>query len=250
MRSLHVPAVCILAFMAACSGGDHDAFVGKWRRADNREVLEFAADGTLTRVTSLPSRAGSDNRVTWGGSYRLPQPGEIQLTREPDGPVQMSYAMLGDSVYLVGLDGQRIKYYRDTGEKPAVSYHLRTVDGHGVPHVHPQEVHTPTGSTFTEKVAFKGGTLTLDPLTHTFTQALQVELPGWTSNSPETEYRYGSYTLVGDSLTLHYTSDPESPSLSGRLLGDELTHGTFYNSPFEKAPQKYLPGPVLGYVRG
>lgn len=249
MRPLHIPAVCTLVFLAACSGGDADPVVGEWRRADNREVLEFAADGTLTQVTSLPTRAGPDTRITWGGSYRFPEEGKIQFVREPDGPVNMDYTMLGDSMYLEGLDGQRLKYYRDTGEKPAVAFQLRTVDGHAVPYVHLQPIPTPTGSTFSQKVAYKGGTLTLDPLTNTFTQTLQVELPGWVSTAPETEYRHGSYTLVGDSLTLRYTSDPEAPPQSGTLRDDELTYSSFYSSHFRKTPHKYVAGPALGYVR-
>lgn len=249
MRPLRAPAVCILAILTACSGGDPDPIIGKWRRADNREVLEFATDGTLTRVTSLPTRAGPDTRVTSGGSYRLSEEGKIQLVREPDGPVSMGYTMLSDSMYLEGLDGQRLKYYRDTGQMPAVTYQLSTVDGHPVPYVHLQQVPTPTGSTFAEKVAYKGGTMTLDPLTHTFTQTLRIELPGWTSTGPETEYRHGSYTLVGDSLTLRYTGDPESPPLTGTLRGDGLTYGAYYSSPFRNTPQRYLTGPVLGYER-
>ena len=184
---------CLLA-LAACSSAGADEFVGRWKRADNREVLEFAEDGTLTKLASVSADSGRDRQVTVGGTYRVPEEGQLQLTQGPDGPQNMAVQVFGDSMHLTGLDGQRVTYYRDRGDKPSVTYGLSSVDGHPLPHIHRARVPMPSGSSYLMGMEYRAGEIMLDPLTHTFIETLTAVEQGMVRTGGDWTTRLGAPT--------------------------------------------------------
>jgi hypothetical protein len=190
-----------------------------------------------------------DRQISFGGTYALPADDQLQLTVGPDGPANFGYQMLGDSMYLTGLDGAPVKYYRDRGDQPSVTYVLRTVDGQAVPRLHETPIRISPRSTMTEKTEYREGSLVLDPLTRTFVATLTIAQPGWSGGGPHPEKLEGTYTTTGDSLTLRVASPAGAPPLPGRMEGETLAHRAYVHIPRAPDGQEFRPGPVLGYVR-
>lgn len=236
MQLIRALAIMLMPLLMSCAGDRREAIVGKWKRADNREVIEFAEDGTLTRLSTIQNQ-----KVTSGGSYTFPNEDKIQLVGQFGGPATFGYEMLGDSMYLTHLDGKRTKYYRDRGDRPSINYVLRTVNGQAVPNTIPLPG-LDRRATYTE------GSLTLDLLTHTFELKHTVGLSG-ALGGPTPRIFTGTYIQKGDSLSLHPDTPPDSPPLPGSIQGETLTHETYISTVAPRDGQKYIPGPVLGYVR-
>ena len=237
---------CLLT-LTACSSTSADEFVGRWKRADNREVLEFAEDGTLTKLASVSAGSGRDRQVTVGGTYRVPEEGQLQLTQGPDGPQNMVVQVFGDSMHLTGLDGQRVTYYRDRGDKPSVPYRLSSVDGHPLPHVHQARVPVPSGSSYLMSMEYREGEITLDPLTHTFVETLTAVEQGMVRAGGDwTTTARGRYTQEGNSVTLDFEGSDRQPA-KATIRGEVLSYRTMIENPVARE-QQFMEGPQLQFT--
>lgn len=232
------------ATVVACSGGEEDAIVGKWKRSDNEQVMEFTKDGTLTEVAL--SRDPFMPSMSVGGTYRLTDEGRLEIEQPFSGPITYGYEMMGDSLRLVGLSGGSSMYYRDTGDKPPVTYQLRTMDDRAVPFIEVRP--SPVFSTGEDTTTYEGGTLTLDPLTHTYSRELTAPVSGgrYRMALSKSSRSSGTYTLDGETLTLRDENNLSQPPLTGTLRGDRLTH---VSHEYDGSTEQYTPGSVMGYVK-
>ncbi|HEX7241312.1 MAG TPA: hypothetical protein VF263_13640 [Longimicrobiaceae bacterium] len=238
----------LITAMFACADAERDTVVGKWKRSDNQEVLDFAEDGTVSRVATIRRMKGPDAHVTTGGTYTFPSEDKIQVAQELVGPITYSYQMFGDSMRWVGPDGRRVTYYRDNGEKPSVTYRLKTVDGHPLPYLAEHQLPISAARSILEKTEYHEGQLILDPLTHTFSLA-QATARGSRLLGPRQTFRaYGTYLQRGDSLTLRYEAPSDAPPMAGSIYDSSLTLQTHVHNPLAPEGQKYLPGPTMAYV--
>lgn len=248
MLVYRITAAALVAAIVACGNAEHDSVVGKWKRSDNQEILEFAEDGTVARVATLRRMRGPDAHVTTGATYKFPSEGKIQVAQELVGPVTYAYQMFGDSMRWLGPDGKTLTYYRDNGEKPSVTYRLKTVDGHPVPYLMEDQLPISATRSIPQKTEYHDGHLILDPLTHTFSLT-QTTARGSRLLNPQQTYRfYGTYREEGDSLTLRYERPADAPPMAGSIHGANLTHQTYVEYPLAPEGQNYRPGPMMGYV--
>ncbi|HEX8271538.1 MAG TPA: hypothetical protein VF615_02735 [Longimicrobiaceae bacterium] len=247
MQFLRMSAVVLAAVLAACSREESSAIEGQWKRADNRVVLEFAEDGTVTRLATIPSMSGSDSKVTIGGTYSFPAEGKIQLTQGPDGPQNFDLRMFQDSMHLTQVGGQRETYFRDRGDKPSVTYALSAVDGQPLPRVVQAQVLVRPGFSRTMSLEYQGGEITLDPLTRTFVQTLTAVEQGMVrSGGSWTTTLSGSYSQQGETVTLRY-EDARIPPAEGTIKGERLSYPTSIEAPTSQPT--FVPGPVVEFMK-
>ena len=211
----------ILTLLAAC-GSEQDALVGRWRAANGPDV-QFFADGTVN--------IGRDSPL--GARYRVTEEG-LRIEQDGVGPVVVPLEMMGDSFAVDGkgvLGRGRLTFFRDTGDhSPATHALVGAPAGRGSCR---ETRRFFSGSSKTEEVAleaaFQGGELVLDPLTHSFTQTVQLELrEGKGPNgqmlraqNPSGRFR-GRYEEAGGEITLRYQESSSLTEVTGRREGGRI----------------------------
>jgi hypothetical protein len=232
---------------AACAGGGSDAaIVGKWKRADNLEITEFRGDGAFTRVATLRSPRGTEQKVTFGGNYKLPEDSTVQI-EEGMGPTTYVLEMLGDSMFWRAPDGRRTKYYRDMGKQPSLTYRLRTVNGQALPYVYEREA--APGSRIPEKTEYRDGVLVLDPLTHRFTLTETRADGNWNVGPVGTMRIYGAYAENGDSLGFRIDQREDTPLILASRKSDTVDLQVRTEYPLLPAAERFRPGPALRFTK-
>lgn len=210
-----------LVLLTAC-GGEQDALVGRWRAA-NGPNLEFFADGTVN--------IGRD--TLRGARYQMTDEG-LQIEQDLIGPVVVPLEMMGDSFAVEGkriLGSGRLVFFRDPGDQPPVAHALA---GSPVGRGSCRETRRFFGGGSRAEVvaveaAFQGGELVLDPLTHGFTQTVQMELrdakgPGGQmirAQQPSGRY-HGRYEEAGGQITLRYQDAGKLTEVTGRREGERV----------------------------
>lgn len=247
MQFARMSVIALAVALAACSRGESSEIAGKWKRADNRVVLEFAEDGTVTRLATIPSVSGSDSKVTMAGPTASRRRASSQLTQGADGPQNFAVRMFQDSMHLTQVGGQRETYFRDRGDKQSVTYTLAAVDGKPVPHVFRAQVPVRPGYSRTMSIEYQAGEITLDPVTHTFIQTLAAveqgmvrSAGGWTTTLR------GSYSQQGEAVALRY-EDAKIPPAEGRITGERLSYPTSMEAPTSQPA--FVPGPVVEFTK-
>jgi hypothetical protein len=211
-----------LALLCGC-GSEQDALVGRWRAADGPN-LEFFADGTVN--------IGGDRPV--GARYQITDEG-LQIQQDLVGPVVVPMGMMGDSFTVEGkgvLGRGRLTFFRDTGGQ-APTHH--TLAGEPAGRGSCRETRRLfSGGSKTEQVAleaaFRGGELVLDPLTHSFTQTVAMELReakginGQMVRAQQLSGRYrGRYEEQGGKIMLRYQDAGTLVEVTGQREGERIT---------------------------
>lgn len=205
----------MIGLLAAC-GSEQDALVGRWRTADGPD-LEFFGDGTVNIGRDTPR----------GARYRVTDEG-LRIEQELVGPVVVPLEMMGDSFAVEGkgvLGRGRLTFFRDAGRHSPAAYALA---GQPVGRGSCRETRRFfSGGSKTEQVAveaaFQGGELVLDPLTHSFTHTVQLELREGKGPSgqmiraqnPSGRYR-GRYEEDSGKITLRYQDSGSLAEVTGR----------------------------------
>lgn len=210
-----------IALLGAC-GSEQDALVGRWRSADGPD-LEFFADGTVNigRETPVGARYG----VTEAG---------LRIEQDLVGPVVVPLEMMGDSFTVDGkgvLGRGRLTFFRDTGDLPALTH---AMVGEPVGRGSCRETRRFfSGGSKAEQVAveavFQAGELVLDPLTHSFTQTVRLELREGTgpngqlirAQSPSGRY-HGRYEEADGTIRLRYQDSGSLTEVKGRREGGRI----------------------------
>lgn len=211
----------ILALLAAC-GSEQDALVGRWRAANGPDV-QFFADGTVNIGRDTPG----------GARYRVTEEG-LRIEQDGLGPVVVPLEMMGDSFTVEGkgvLGRGRLTFFRDKGNlSPSTHALVGAPAGRGSCR---ETRRFFSGGSKTEEVAleaaFQGGELVLDPLTHGFTQTVQLELrEGKGPNgqmlraqNPTGRFR-GRYEEVEGKITLRYLESGSLTEVTGRREGRRI----------------------------
>jgi hypothetical protein len=160
----------------------------------------------------------------------------------------MVVQVFGDSMHLTGLDGQRVTYYRDRGDKPSVTYQLSSVDGHPLPHIHQARVPVPSGSSYLMGMEYREGEITLDPLTHTFVETLMAVEQGMVRAGGDwTTTVRGTYMEEGNSVTLDYGGFGRPPA-QATISGEVLSYRATIENPVVREKQ-FIEGPELQFMK-
>jgi hypothetical protein len=219
----HLPLALILATTAACAG-DQEDLVGRWRAAHGGEI-EFFDDGTLT----VGSRTG-----TAGGARFALEEGRLRLEHPLLGPVSLPIEMHADSFRVEGqglLGRGETWYYRDRGTDAPVLHALQA--GSSVRGTCTETTRFMNGSSRVADVpveaVFTEGELVLDPLTHSFTQTLTLELRAGTTpdgvmhpHLPLRGVYRGRYVEHDRQITLDYEGVDSLTQVQGRREGGQV----------------------------
>ena len=209
----------VIALLGAC-GSEQDALVGRWRSADGPD-LEFFADGTVNigRETPVGARYG----VTDAG---------LRIEQDLVGPVVVPLEMMGNSFTVDGkgvLGRGRLTFFRDAGDLPALT-HAMVGEPAGRGSCRETRRFFSGGSKAEQvalEAAFQGGELVLDPLTHSFTHTIRLELReekgGQMMRVQSPAGRYlGRYEEAGGTITLRYQDSGSLREVKGRREGGRI----------------------------
>jgi hypothetical protein len=110
MKILTILLVAATALVcASCSQPQQTALIGRWHEVGTTAVVAFHEDGTVEMAADLPN-----GRKELRGKYSFITKDKLKLELsgkgEALGPVVYRFALDGDKMTLIDLDGQKTEY--------------------------------------------------------------------------------------------------------------------------------------------